>query len=634
MAFQYLTNVPLEQAVEEYIAALEQNGLRHKAEWVSVAKSAGRVTAAPVYARICAPHYHACAMDGIAVYAAKTFGATETTPVLLTDAQYTPVDTGDPLPEDCDAVVMIEDVVQTQGGILLYAPATPWQHVRQIGEDICAAEMILASFTKITPAATGAMLASGVLSVEVVKRPLVGIIPTGDEIVLPTENPHSGDIIEFNSTIFTGMLNEWGAEALAYPIVKDDPALIEAALQEALTHCDAVVLNAGSSAGRGDFAAQAIRNVGEVLYHGIAIRPGKPAILGYAGNKPVLGVPGYPVSAILVLEHILQPVIYRLCARPAPSAQHVEAVLSRNFNSSLKYREFVRVRMGRVQGKLVATPLQRGAGVVSSFAKADGLMDVPQNVEGYPAGSTVRVQLLRPLTEIENALVVTGSHDPLIDEVAELMRRRWPDAAVASTHVGSMGGIFAIKRGEAHVAGVHLLDEKTGAYNAPYIRQYFPDGGVSLIECVQRQQGLLVQKGNPKQIHSLADMAQPGMRYVNRQKGSGTRILCDYLCKQLGLNSAAIYGYEREEFTHNAVAALIAADSADAGLGIYSAAQTYGLSFIPICTEQYDFLVADEALALPALQRLLEVLKSEEFRQRLQQMGGYEISNPGTPRTI
>ncbi|MDL2257754.1 molybdopterin biosynthesis protein [Eubacteriales bacterium OttesenSCG-928-K08] len=632
MAFQYLTNVPLEQAVEDYLNVLEKNGLTHQSEHVPVPLSAGRITAAPVYANICAPHYHACAMDGIALYAAVTFGATETTPVLLTDAQFVPIDTGDPLPDECDAVVMIEDVVQTEGGVLLHAPATPWQHVRQIGEDICAGEMILPSFTVISPAATGAMLASGILSVEVVKKPVVGIIPTGDEIVLPTDEPKSGEIIEFNSTIFTGMLEEWGVQAKVYPIVKDELSLIEAAVLKALEECDAVVLNAGSSAGRGDFAAQAIRNVGQVLYHGIAIRPGKPAILGYVNSKPILGVPGYPVSAILVLEYLLQPILNRMCARPMPKATHVEASLSRNFNSSLKYSEFVRVRMGRVQGRLIASPLQRGAGVVSSFAKADGIMEVPQNVEGYPAGSTVRVRLLRTIEEIENALVITGSHDPLIDEIAELMRRSWPEAAVASSHVGSMGGIFAIKRGEAHVAGVHLLDEETGGYNEAYIQKYFPDGGVTLISCVQRQQGLIVQKGNPHGIKKLADLAQPGMRYVNRQKGSGTRILCDYLCKRDNIDTSTIYGYDREELTHNAVATLIKASSADAGLGIYSAAQIYGLDFIPVCMEQYDFLVSDDALKLPAVQRMLETLKSEAFSQRIREMGGYEAANPGSFR--
>lgn len=628
MPFQYLTNIPLDQAVAEYASILTQNGMAYRTEMLPVRQAVGRVTAQPVYAKICAPHYHACAMDGVAVMASATFGATQTTPVCLREGQYTPVDTGDPLPEDCDAVIMMEDVLEEQHGIRLHTTVTPWQHVRQIGEDICAGEMLLTSYTTITPAAAGAMLACGILEVEVIKKPVIGIIPTGDEIILPTDQPGSGDIIEFNSTIFTGMLIKWGAKAKLYPIVRDDSSLIEAALRMALNECDAVILNAGSSAGREDYSAAAIKNVGCILYHGIAIRPGKPAILGYAGAQPILGVPGYPISAILVLEHILQPVISLLSGQEMQPAPRIEAVLSRTFESSLKYREFVRVRLGRVHEKYVAVPLQRGAGVVSSFVKADGWMDIPQNTEGYAAGSAVNITLLKPLREIDCTLVVTGSHDPLIDEMAELLKRHC-GATLASSHVGSMGGIFAIKRGEAHIAGIHLLDEESGTYNIPFIRRYFPEGGVMLVQGVQRIQGLMVPRGNPLGIYSLADLRRPGIRYVNRQKGSGTRMLCDYLCKREGVDTSAVYGYEREEFTHTAVAALIHANSADTGLGIYSAAHIYGLDFIPIYTEQYDLLLSEASFALPIVQRLLALLKDAAFLSRLQEMGGYTVKNPG-----
>ncbi len=629
MAFQYLSNVSLEQAIPEYLQVLKEQGLDRKTENISVLGAAGRITAKPVYANICAPHYHACAMDGIALEAKLTFGASETTPVFLDEAQFVRVDTGDPLPKNCDAVVMIEYVIEDEGGIKLFMPATPWQHVRQIGEDICVGDMLLTSYALITPAATGAMLASGILQVEVIKKPLVGIIPTGDEIVPPSENPAEGDIIEFNSTIFSGMLKEWGADIKTYPVIKDKQKLIENAIREAAEDCDVVILNAGSSAGREDFAKASISSVGKVLYHGIAIRPGKPSILGYVGPTPVLGVPGYPVSAILVLEYILRPIIDLLCGRKGNESNLAEARLTSNFNSSLKYREFVRARLGSVNKQLIAVPLQRGAGVVSSLVKADGIIDVPQDVEGYKAGDVVQVQLLKPLAEIEKMLVITGSHDPLIDELAELMRQKWIDTEIASSHVGSMGGIFAIKRGEAHLAGVHLLDEESGAYNIPYLKRYFPQDGIILVECVKRIQGLMIAKGNPKGIKEISDLLKPGMRYVNRQKGSGTRILFDYMCKQEALDTSKIYGYGREEFTHTAVAAQIASDSADAGLGIYSAAQIYDLDFVPICTEQYDLLINKKAFGLDSVQRLLEILRSEAFKDRMMKMGGYEVTSPG-----
>ena len=633
MAFQYLTNVPLEQARRDYREALLRQGFGPSAETVPAAAACGRVTAGPVYARICAPHYPASAMDGIALAAKSTFGASETTPVTLTGRDFTVVDTGDPVPEGCDAVVMIEDVIwQEDGCVRLYAPAAPWQHIRQIGEDVCAGEMLLPSHTAVTPAAIGAMLTAGVLEVSVLRRPVVGIIPTGDEIVPPTADPRPGDIVEFNSSIFSAMLDQWGAAPVTFPIVPDRKGAILDAVRSALERCDIVLLNAGSSAGREDHSAAVIGEVGEVLYHGIAMKPGKPAILGYRGRKPILGVPGYPVSGILVLTELLKPLLddwYRAADQEGPRE---EAVLSRAVVSGLKYQEFVRVRLGKVGGKLMASPLSRGSGVVSSFMKADGILEIPQGVEGYKAGSAVQVRLLRPAEELENTLVATGSHDPLLDEASDLLHLADPSLFMSSTHVGSMGGIMAVRRGEAHIAGVHLLDEGDGSYNTSFIQKYFPGGGVRLVECVGRTQGLMLPPGNPQGIRGLEDLAREGLRYVNRQKGSGTRILMDYLCKKSGMDTARIYGYDREEFTHTSVAAQIANRTADAGMGIYSAARLYGLDFLPICMEQYDLLIPDSAFDTPMVQKLLEVLRGGAFRARLERLGGYQVERPGEVR--
>jgi len=641
MAFEYLNNVALDEAVSGILAALEERGMSARVESVPVGEALGRVTAAPLYAAISAPHYHACAMDGIAVAASSTFGATATTPVVLAPEDYVVVDTGDPLPDGCDAVVMVEDLVYGEGegvedlgacSVTLYASVAPWGNVRQIGEDICAGEMLLTSNVRIEPAAMGAMLAAGVQEVEVVARPRVGIIPTGDEVVAPSANPKPGDVMEFNSTIFSGMVRQWGAEPIVYPIVKDDPALVRAALQRAVDECDIVLLNAGSSAGRDDYSSRAVAEVGEVMFHGIAMKPGKPAILGCAGPKAIVGVPGYPVSGIIVVEELVRPLVERLMGCAVAQGEEMDATLARPCTSSLKYEEFVRVRLGMVGERAIATPLSRGAGVVTSFVKADGLMAIPQNREGYEAGEQVRVRLLRPRAEIERSLVVIGSHDPLIDEVAQLMHARSPELSVASTHVGSMGAIVAAKRGENHCGGIHLLDEATGAYNEPYLERHFPHGGVRQVECVYRQQGLMVAPGNPLGIGSLADLAQEGRSFVNRQKGSGTRILSDYLCKREGIDSARIYGYDHEEFTHTAVAALVDAGSADAGMGIYSAAKIYGLDFVPVCEEQYDLLIPDYAWDTPMVQALLEVLRGDAFRERMEELGGYRLGDPGRVR--
>lgn len=633
MAFQYLTNVPLEQAKSEYVELLVKNGMGGVPEKIPVQEACGRTTACAVYAHICAPHYHASAMDGIAVDAASTFGATQTTPVILTPDQYVVVDTGDPVPENCDAVVMVEDVVKEEdGSVRLYDAAAPWQHIRQIGEDICAGEMILPAYTIVSPSAIGALLAGGVMEIEVIRKPVVGIIPTGDEIISPTPDPAPGDIIEFNSSIFSAMLRQWGAVPVTFPIVPDRLEEIRSAVSAALAQCDIVLLNAGSSAGREDYSAQVIEELGGVLYHGIAMKPGKPAILGYQGPKAVLGVPGYPVSGIIVIEQLLKPVIEYINHHPVRQEGTVRAQLSRSVVSGLKYQEFVRVRMGYVDGRLIATPLNRGSGVVSSFMKADGILTIPQGLEGYEAGSEVKVELLRPKEELEHTLVAIGSHDPLLDEVADMLHRKDTAYYMASTHTGSMGGIMAVRRRETHVAGIHLLDEESGTYNEPFVRRYFPDGGVRLVECVGRMQGLMVAKGNPKQITGIGSLTDSGIRYVNRQKGSGTRILMDYLCRKEGIDTASVYGYEREEFTHTSVAAQIASDSADAGMGIYSAAKMYDLSFIPICTEQYDLLIPDSAWDTPLVQEMIRILKSRVFAEKLEELGGYTLQTPGEVR--
>lgn len=630
MGFEFLTNVPLEQARADYIEMLIDNGFGAASERISVQEAYGRITAGAVYASICSPHYAASAMDGIAVFSKDTFGATETTPITLTPQQYVVVDTGDPIPEQCDAVIMVEDIVQNDDQtITIYAAAAPWQHIRQIGEDICAGEMILAAHMTVTPAAIGAMIAGGVMEIDVIKKPVIGIIPTGDEIVAPCANPKPGDILEFNSSIFSAMVNGWGAVAKTYPIVPDTFEKIRDMVARAADECDMVLLNAGSSAGREDFSVSVIRELGDVLYHGIAIKPGKPAILGYRDAVPILGVPGYPVSGIIVIEELLKPLINQWLHSTGSPRQYATATLTRPVVSGLKYQEFVRVRMGYVGDTLTASPLSRGSGVVSSFMKADGLLEVPQGKEGFEAGAKVRVQLLCPLEKLENTLVVIGSHDPLLDELADMMHIDNNKVYMSSAHVGSMGGIMAIRRGEAHAAGCHLLDTDSGEYNRSFLKKYFPQGGVHLVRCVGRQQGLMLEKGNPLQLETFSDIAKEGVRYVNRQKGSGTRILTDYLCKQHHVSGADIYGYDREELTHTSVAAQIASGSADAGMGIYSAAKLYDLDFLPICIEEYDLIIPDHAWDTPVVQQLLATLKSPAFKEKMLAMGGYTVENPG-----
>lgn len=620
MKHNYLQNIPLEEAKEKFFSLIGDSEI--KTEEIFSHESCDRVLAKAVYAKICSPHYNASAMDGIAVKAKDTFGANENSPVILDEESYTVVDTGDALPDGTDAVIMVEDVTQIGSGkVKIISSVHPWQNVRQVGEDICMGDMIAPTGTVITPSLCGAFLAGGVIKVEVIKKPLVGIIPTGDEIVPPTDNPKKGDIIEFNSAIFSSMVKQWKAQSKVYPIVKDKKDLLEAALKNAVSECDVVLVLAGSSAGRDDYTSDIISKLGTVAVHGIAIKPGKPAVLGKVGAVPVIGLPGYPVSAIVVMNEIVKDIVELYGGLLKSERPTVKAVLGKRIVSSLKYREFVRVTLGKVGDNFVAVPLVRGAGVVTSFTKADGILTISQNSEGIEAGETVEVRLLKEKSEIENALIVTGSHDPLIDEIRDIMKKR--GLSLSSSHVGSMGAVTAVKGGTAHLGGIHLLDTQTGEYNKSYVEKYFPEKSAKLVKGVGRIQGLMVKKGNPLGIKTFTDITK-GV-YVNRQLGSGTRILCDYLISKYGMDKAEIDGYKNEEFTHTAVAALIASGNADCGLGIYSAAKMYDLDFIEISTEHYDFLINEKTAENENVKAFFEILQSDELKNRLKNMGGYSF---------
>lgn len=630
MKYNYLDNTPLDDAVEKYYFALKTAGLMCQTETIKSQEAFGRVTANAVYAKRSSPHYNACAMDGIAISSQRSFKAAELSPVRLSKDDYVVVDTGDPLPSKTDCVIMIEDIVKAENEeVLLFSSAVPWQNVRQIGEDICAGDMLIPSYTIITPALAGALLASGNIEIEVLKKPLVGIIPTGDEIVSCDSNLNSGDIPEFNSVIFTGMLSQWGATAKTYPIIPDKLEKIEKTIKTAARECDIVLIIAGSSAGREDYTAKAVENVGTLVIHGLAIKPGKPAVLGHIGAVPCIGIPGYSVSAIIVMEKIVKSVVFDMLCQMPENERIEKAKLSKKLTSSLKYREFLRTRLSYSEGSLIAIPLNRGAGVITSFTNAHGIIDVPQNCEGYEGEQEITVSLLRDIKDIKRLTCITGSHDPLIDEIADIFKRRRKGQEISSSHVGSMGAIMALKSRQAKLGGIHLLDENTGEYNISYIKRYFPEGGISLIEGVGRVQGLMTVPNNPKNIKSIIDVAKKGCSYVNRQKGSGTRILCDFLVKKAGIDSSLVYGYDREEFTHTAVATLIASGSADTGLGIYSAARLYDLAFFPVANEEYDFICRTEYLEDYGVRAFIEVLKSEEFKNRIKAMGGYTLNNPG-----
>ncbi len=628
----YLTNTPLEKARELFLYAASQQEMGE--EEINTVEAVGRVTAKPVFAQLSSPHYHASAMDGIAVNAVNTFGASPTSPrrlLLGENAFY--IDTGGPLPQGCNAVIMIEELFFPEKDnslvVEIRQPATPWQHVRSIGEDIVAGEMILPSYHLIRPLDIGALLNGGIFTITVLQKPRVGIIPTGTELIPPGKRPEPGQIIESNSFAFAAFVQSWGGKANKLPIVKDDFQLLENALLQAATDNDLLLISAGSSAGRRDHTFGVLNKVGEVLLHGVAMRPGKPVILGRIGSIPVVGIPGYPVAAHMALELFVKPLLYRWQKQKPSPKEVLSASVSRRIVSSLKDEEFLRMKVGKVDDKFVATPLSRGAGVSLSLVRADGQSVIPQDKEGLETGEKIRVELWRSREEVEKAIVCLGSHDLSLDILADFLKKEEKGYTFSSAHVGSMGGIMALKRGEAHLAGMHLLDPETGLYNIPYLQRYLPGIHLALVHLARREQGLMVAPGNPKRIFNIRDLYRPGIVFINRQKGAGTRIFLDFALKNEGLDPQNIEGYDREEFNHLAVAASVAAGSADAGLGIRAAADALGVDFIPLAQESYELAIPEHFLNSPPCRALLEIIGSKSFRDVVEKMGGYNLEQSG-----
>jgi putative molybdopterin biosynthesis protein len=644
----YLQDVPLDEARRRFEDALGRAGveLATQSEAVPLGQAAGRVTAGPVWALRSSPHYDAAAMDGIAVRSGDTTGATETAPIALeigTAAVW--LDTGDPMPEGFDAVVMIEHVhgpSECNGSsgdrVEIRAPAAPYQHVRPIGEDIAATELVLPGGHRLRPQDLGACAAAGVSQVAVRAQPTVAIVPTGTELVAPGTDAAPGQVIEYNSIMLAAQVAEWGGVPAVKDPVTDDPALIEAAIKEAAATCDVVVINAGSSAGSEDFTARAVEALGELAVHGVAVRPGHPVVLGVVGNTPVLGIPGYPVSALVTSELFLRNIIDQCLGlsrnnigpegKPSlTNGEVVQAIVTRKITSPIGDDEFLRVRLGRVEGKLVATPVHRGAGVIMSLVNADGIALLPRFTHLAEAGSTLNVELLRPLSVINNTILISGSHDMTLDLLANLLDER-NGTRLTSASFGSLGGLLALERGEAHVAGTHLLDPDTGEYNLSYIKRHIARP-VMVTTLVHRIQGLMVAPGNPLGLTAISDLADTGVRFVNRQRGSGTRVLFDHELSQLEIEPGSINGYSREEYTHLAVAAAVKAGRADVGLGIQSGARAIGLDFVPLLKERFDLVIpASQANTGPVV-GLLNAIRSPVFKTRVEELGGYDTAETG-----
>lgn len=631
----FISDVPMESALRTWFDSCADAGcpMRLEAVSLSLEDSVGRVTAEPVWATRSSPVGDSAAMDGIAVQASDTSGATQTTPLQLGPDAYEVVDTGDPIPDGFDAVVMREHVhyVTTSAGEAaeIMAAVPPYDHVRSIGEDVSAGELLLPEGHRLRPVDVAAAAAAGATELVVRRRPRVAVIPTGDEIVPVGSPPQRGEILDTNSLMLVAQAREAGCESWATPIQPDVQEQISAAVREAAATVDLVMVVAGSSAGRDDYTARVVDELGELAVHGVAVRPGHPVVLGAVDATPVIGVPGYPVSAALTFDIFALPLLAALEGAAPPHRPEVPARLARKLPSVVGMDDWVRVRLGSVAGQVVASPLPRGAGVLTSLVRADGLLLVPAGVEGHHAGEQVSVQLLRELPEIERTIVAIGSHDLVIDLAATALRSADPTLTLVSTNVGSLGGLVALRDGLCHLAGSHLLHPATGEYTLPYLDEMMGDRDLAVVRLVHRDQGLLVQPGNPRGITGLEDLASADLSYVNRQRGAGTRMLLDHELRRLEIDPAKVNGYAREEPTHLAVAAAISAGRADCGLGIMAAARAFDLDFIPVSREPYDLVVEASSLDDPLLAPLWELLDSPEFHASIEALGGYSTEATG-----
>ena len=632
----YLAMKTLEEAKAVFFSRFKAEQ-RTAAEEIFTEDSQGRVTAEPIFAKMSAPFYHSAAMDGIVVRAEATYGTTERHPKTLEigrDALW--INTGQAIPEGFDAVIMVEKIHQlNEGEVEIRSPAYPWQHIRKVGEDIVATQLLLPQNHQIRPYDMGSLISAGIFSLKAWKKPRVAVIPTGSELVHHREirDPKQlkdGQIIEYNSLILAGLVRECHGIPSIYDIVPDLEENIREALKKAVdSDADLIIVNAGSSAGSKDYTANIIGEMGEVFVHGVAMMPGKPTILGVVEGKPVIGNPGYAVSATLSFEQFIRPLLYSLQGYAAPKRRSIGVQPSRDISSKLGIEEFLRVNIGRVGDRTIATPLPRAAGSITTLTRAEGILRIPALSEGVTHNEEMEAELLVDEEEIFNTVVVIGSHDITIDVLADEIRRRGHNIRISSGNVGSLGGLMALRKGTCHVAGSHLLDTETGEYNVAYVKRYLKGISVSIFHLVLRDQGLIVARGNPKGIGGINDLTRDDIAFVNRQAGSGTRVLLDYKLEQLGVIPESIKGYGHEEFTHMAVAVDVLSGAADCGLGIFAAARALDLDFIPIEKEQYDFIIPSFILDNGNIQAILKTIESPSFRERVTELGGYDPSKSG-----
>jgi putative molybdopterin biosynthesis protein len=629
---QFLEVVSPEEARARFARRIDATPLG--AESVPLAEALGRVLAHDVVALADAPPFDRSNVDGFAVRAVDTIGASDREPrILRLNAEViacghepkldvgggtaTAVATGGIIPRGADAVVMIEHTELHDDGapaIEVRRTVAPGQFISYAGSDIARGETLLRRGARIGSREIGMLAAAGHGAIEVVRRPKVAVLSTGDELVPPGAALKAAQVYDSNGAIIAAAVAEAGGVPVAFGAFPDDEAKLEQAVRDALAACDMVVLSGGTSKGAGDLSHAIVSRLGEIVVHGVALKPGKPLCLGVAEGKPIVVLPGFPTSAIFTFHSFIAPLIRARAGVPPEAAQTVTARVPVRIASELGRQEFVLVSLIDGETGVVAFPIGKGSGAVTSFSQADGFLAIDALAAALDAGGEAHVTLIGSAARAPD-LVIMGSHDVALDAVVGAIVDRGFAARVLS--VGSLGGAAAVARGECDIAPVHLIDPKSGQYNVHLVQP-----GLTLVPGWRRMQGILFRPGDARfENRSARDglaaaLADTSALMVNRNAGSGTRVLMDTL-----LDGRRPPGYANQPKSHNAVAAAIAQGRADWGLAIAPVANMYGLGFLPVAPEHYDFLVADRSRTHAAVAAFLAALQDEATRVRIRALG-------------
>lgn len=633
-----------EEALERVFMHARPRPLGH--EEVSIWDSLGRVLAEDVYSRVDVPPFDRSAMDGYAVRAEDLYGVDELRPGVLRvmgrsdpgswglrevgPGEAVEISTGAPLPPGSDSVVMVEHTRRRGDLVEIYRSVSPGENVVSTGSDIMAGELILRRCTQIGEREVGVLAAAGIDRIRVLRRPRVAVISTGGELVEPGRPLEPGKIYDVNSYTMGLALSRLGAEPVRLGIAGDDPEEIGSMIRRGLEGFDMVILSGGTSAGLTDVTYKVLSEIGPpgIVVHGLKVRPGKPTVVAVSrSGKLVFGLPGYPSSALMIFDLLVRPVVEAMTCGSSRRPS-VRARLSLRVEGARGRRALVPVSLVDAGDRVAAYPLPSESGAIKALAQADGYVVVPEGVEFLAEGEEVHVNLFS--TQYGPAdLYVVGSHDLGLDLLVSTM----PEVVSKVISVGSLGGIRSVARGEADVAGIHLADEKTMEYNTPFLRTYGVRNAV-LVRGYMREQGIMVPRGNPVGIRGVEDLVDRGLRIVNRGRGTGTRALLDSILRRISRERGMAFeevvkrlgGYHYEARTHTAVAAAVAQGRADAGIGIRAAAALYGLDFISLGWEHYDFLVQIPRLSKASVARFLERLRSDEFLEKLSALPGYRAA--------